>query len=711
MKLLSVCLAAALALGCAAASVASSPPSIPPSGLLIADGGLGGVLEIVRHDVRVTINNGIAVTEIEQVFHNTENRIVEALYTFPVPKNASVAGFSMWINGKEMVGEVVERERARQIYESYKRRGIDPGLLEQVSYKAFEMRIFPIAANAEQRVRVTYYQELDIDDDWCSYVYPLATTTRPGLTSKVRGRFSLSVEVKSEVPIVEMQSTSHAEDTVFVRHAQGYRQASLEATGADLDRDVVLAWRLERAQTGLDVVTSKQPGEDGYAMLVLTAGNELESRDDGMDYVFVSDVSGSMANDGKLVLSQRSVRAFLDALGKRDRFELISFNIAAETLFGGLSNVETDALTRAGEFLAGQTARGGTRLRPAVQAAYRYRDDDRPLNVVILSDGMTEQREHRELLQLIGARPAGVRVFCIGIGNDVNRPLLRQVARDSGGLAAFLSRGDDFTRQAKAFRRKLLRPAIADVSLTIEGGGVYDVEPEILPNLYHGQPLKLYARYKKPGTTKVTLRGTISGAAFERSFDVELPARDDSSPEIERMWAWHRVQRLLDDQRGKGDDRMHAAEIVRLCEGFSIVSEYASFLVLENDDEYERWRIERRNATRIRRDRAAQQRLRERLDELRDRAADKLGPMQPSSPRRSKDSSQARSSRSGAQPRTTPRRPSGDRRAPRHDSGGGGGGGGGGGAIDPLTGSVALGLLALAVATRRRRRDGDNEES
>jgi Ca-activated chloride channel family protein len=145
------------------------------AGLLIADGGFGGVLEIEEHAVVVTINNGIAVTEVTQVFRNTEKRQVEALYTFPVPKGASVANFSMWINGKEMVGEVVEKERAREIYNSYKQRRRDPGLLEQTSYKTFEMRIFPIAPEAEQRVQITYYQELEIDSNWATYVYPLAT--------------------------------------------------------------------------------------------------------------------------------------------------------------------------------------------------------------------------------------------------------------------------------------------------------------------------------------------------------------------------------------------------------------------------------------------------------------------------------------------------------------------------------------------------------
>src|SRR5262245_54389380 len=86
---------AALAAAVALAAVTVAVPA-HAAGLLIADGGLGGRLQIKEHDVRVTINNGVAVTEVEQVFVNTEPRVVEALYTFPVPANASVSNFSMW---------------------------------------------------------------------------------------------------------------------------------------------------------------------------------------------------------------------------------------------------------------------------------------------------------------------------------------------------------------------------------------------------------------------------------------------------------------------------------------------------------------------------------------------------------------------------------------------------------------------------------------
>ena len=104
-----------------------------------------------------------------------------------MPKGASVANFSMWINGKEMVGEVLEKQKAparsTTATSSVKR---DPGLLEQTDYRTFEMRVFPIAPKAEQKVQVTYYQELDVDHDWATYVYPLATATPAGRRIRTR---------------------------------------------------------------------------------------------------------------------------------------------------------------------------------------------------------------------------------------------------------------------------------------------------------------------------------------------------------------------------------------------------------------------------------------------------------------------------------------------------------------------------------------------
>lgn len=677
------------------------------AGLLVADGGWGGVLDIDEHTARVTINNGIAVTEVTEVFHNTEDRQVEALYLFPVPKGASVANFSMWINGKEMVGEVVEKQRAREIYESYKRQRRDPGLLEQVDYKNFEMRIFPIAPRSQQKVQITYYQELDFDNDWATYVYPLATAPRPGMTARVKGKFGLSLEVKSEVPIVALESPSHKDQFVVVKHAENFREASLETAGAELNRDVVLAYQIARPRTGIDLVASKRSRDDGYFLLTMTAGKELDAAQHGMDYVFVLDISGSMMNDSKLQLSRDSIGAFIRELGTDDRFELITFNVTPQPLFKELRPVNKQNQTQAVDFLNAQQARGGTVLRPAMSAAYRYGNPDRPLNVVILSDGLTETGDQRELLNLIQSRPSHSRVFCIGVGNDVNRPLLSQIAEQAGGLAAFLSREDNFERQAKAFRRKLLHPAASNVRITLQGGEAYDLEPRQLPNLYHGMPLRMYGRYRTGGPAKVRIQAEINGAAFDQTVDVKLPTKEEANPEIERMWAWQKIDRLLKEADSSGSRTPVVDEIVRLGEAYSIVTEYTSFIVLENEGEYRRWAIDRRNLLRVAGDRQQREALEAELTRIREKSLVNLGPKAGDANRlASAEATNAKSQTQQPDPAPVSVGPRDLDFRPVHS----GRGFGGGGAFDPITGTIAAALAGLGFAARRKR-SADHTES
>ena len=673
------------------------------AGMLVADGGLGGKLEIKEHTVSVTINNGIAVTRVIQVFQNMENRQVEALYTFPVPAKASVANFSMWINGKEMVGEVVEKKRAREIYNSYKRRRRDPGLLEQVDYKTFEMRIFPILALAEQKVEITYYQELDFDHDWATYVYPLATRSERGPDTRVEGKFGLNLEVKSAVPIVAMESPSHPDEFAIAEHSEGFYEASLEKREGSLARDIVVAYHVSRPHTGIDIVTSKTGREDGYFYLTMTPGEELAGDAAAMDYVFILDISGSMASEGKLQVSSDLITAFVNALGEEDRFEVMTFNNQPNTHFNELRPVTKDAQADAAQFIASQRARGGTVLQPALLAAYNYADveGDRMLNLVILSDGMTQVADQSALLDVSRSRPKNTRVFCVGVGNEVNKPLLSQLAEQAGGLAAFISRGGDFDRQARAFHRKLTKPIATDLRIDVTGLDVYDVLPKQLPNLYHGMPVRMYGRYRGDGPGTITLRADVEGRDLEQEILFVFPKEDTRNPEIERMWASKKVRELGKDRRTAGGNSPTDAaisEIVRLGEGYSIVTQYTSFLVLENDSEYKRWKIERKNALRLARDRKAQEALRAELNAIRLKVSANLGPVGDQKMAKAATPSRDRTFSNRSQAPVQPRQ----RDAQDVNIRPWGKSLNGGGAIDPISGVLAFGLGVLALARRRR---------
>ena len=102
----------------------------PARGLLIPDDKTVPPLAMLNHKVTIAIEDQVAVTHVEQTFRNHTDRPLEATYVFPLPKGASVDQFTMWVDGKEVHGELVEAAKAREVYTSIVRRTQDPGLLE-----------------------------------------------------------------------------------------------------------------------------------------------------------------------------------------------------------------------------------------------------------------------------------------------------------------------------------------------------------------------------------------------------------------------------------------------------------------------------------------------------------------------------------------------------------------------------------------------------
>src|SRR5579872_3434848 len=87
-------------------------------GLLIPKEKAVPPLAMLNHHVNISIDDQVAITKVEQTFRNHTDRQLEATYIFPVPKGASVRKFSMWVDGKEVPGELVEADKARQVYTS-----------------------------------------------------------------------------------------------------------------------------------------------------------------------------------------------------------------------------------------------------------------------------------------------------------------------------------------------------------------------------------------------------------------------------------------------------------------------------------------------------------------------------------------------------------------------------------------------------------------
>lgn len=197
-------------------------------------------LSIKSHNVEVMIEDNLAITQIEQVFLNHLSQDTEAHYAFPVPKGAVVGEFTYWVDNVPIHAEVVEKERARDVYQKEKQAGREAALVEKDSYKKFDVLVTPVRAGQDVRIRLVYLQHLGIDLGVGRYVYPLEdggtdvsqrnSFWQGGET--VKEDFSFMIDVRSSYPVENMRFASHANASVINMTAHEWRGKIASNIGA-----------------------------------------------------------------------------------------------------------------------------------------------------------------------------------------------------------------------------------------------------------------------------------------------------------------------------------------------------------------------------------------------------------------------------------------------------------------------------------------------
>jgi Ca-activated chloride channel homolog len=566
----------------------------------------GALLELRDHSVSVEIEDRIARTEVTQVFQNIGNRTVEARYTFTLPEGASIANFSMWINGKEMVGEVVERQRAKEIYESYKPNVRDPGLIEKTGDNRFEMRIFPIGPNASQKIRLRYYQELASQGNSLLYAYPLKMDDRDQKSgreipsSRRAEKFKFALSVSSSYALAGIESLTHGSLLKSERRSDQEWSASLEAAGIELERDLSVCLMPKQPLPALDVIASRVGNADGFFRLVISPDAMLQPEEKGQEFVFLLDISGSMGEEGRLARAREMINAVLGKLSPEDRFDIISFSSQARALFGSAKPKDATALKEADKFLAGLEPKEFTYLDTALELANTYQQGERPLKIVLVSDGLFDLDNPAWLFKRVSEFSKFTRLCYVPLAEKEGFTMLQQFLKKNTGWARPLT-GNDIKSFVVNLVAELKRPILYDAhAVEFMGAEVYDVAPAILPCLHLGESVTVYGRYRSGGKLTATLRGVLGTGPIKQQIQTILPSESKGRESIERLWACRRAEDLVALSYNQTDKSQQETlwQIVRLAERYSIVTDYTSFLVLENNEEYQRWQVERSNLLR-----------------------------------------------------------------------------------------------------------------
>ena len=548
----------------------------PPPGV---DVRLDQSLAIKYHHVDIQIKDQVATTRVDQVFVNDNPWTAEGTYIFPLPEGAAVSDFVMWVDGKAVHGEILEADEARTIYDDVVRRMKDPALLEYVGRKALKASVFPIPPGEERKIELEYSQILPVENGLVHYIYPLSTER---FSSRPLEDLVVRAQIESREPLKAVYSSRH--EVSIDREDDYHALLGLEQSDVLPDRDFELFYTISSEKIGLNLLSFKEEGQDGFFLLLAAPDVKVNEEEIVVkDIILVLDTSGSMQGE-KMDQAKEAARYVLDHLNPLDRFAIVSF---ATTTRSFSPSLEPAAQADKGkDFLDRPEAMGSTDINRAMIEAVGLAEEVRPTTLIFLTDGLPT-----EGVTVTGAildnvareSPDNVRIFSFGVGDDVDTDLLDQISLDHGGASTYVRPGEEIDEEVSAFYRKVKIPVLSDLSLDWGDIIVDQVYPQRIPDLFAGSQLIMLGRYREGGPAKITLKGMVNQE--ERSYTYEdLSFRKEGGDDfIPRLWATRAVGYYLTQIRLYGEKQEWIDSIVSLSTRYGIITPYTSFLVQEKD--------------------------------------------------------------------------------------------------------------------------------
>jgi Ca-activated chloride channel family protein len=542
-------------------------------------------LAIKYHHVTVTIQDQLVVTQVDQVFYNPNDSQVEGTYIFPIPVDAAVTKFTLWIDGQPVEGKVLDANQARQTYQDIVNRMRDPALLEYAGRGAVQAHIFPIPPRGERRVELEYTQALTAENGLVRYIYPLNTEKFSALPIE---SVTISVDVRASVPIRAVYSPTH--EIGVSRDGDTHVSVGYEAANVTPNTDFALYYSLGEEQA-FHLLSYRDPSDpadpDGFFLLLLAPRPDAAAQILSKDLILVLDHSGSMEGD-KFLQAQEALRYILRHLNPEDRFNIVTFSTGVETYARKLRPAAE--ANQAIAWVDQLNALGSTDINRALLEVAAMTDKDKPTYVIFLTDGLPTQGEtdNQKILDNLNAEaPKSLRLFTFGVGYDVDTFLLDSLAQDHHGMSTYVLPSDRLDEILSSFYARISTPVLTDLALDFEGISTYDLYPRPLPDLFVGSQILLVGRYRSGGAATVTLTGEVNGKqqtfTFPNQLFVEQSTSDEQLAAIPRLWATRKIGYLLNQIRLHGADQETIDQVVKLSIRYGIVTPYTSYLVTEDN--------------------------------------------------------------------------------------------------------------------------------
>ncbi|CAL8265978.1 unnamed protein product [Lota lota] len=548
----------------------------------------------------------LAQVIIFQKYTNQSSVPIEAKYVFPLDDSAAVCGFEAFINGKHVVGQVKEKEKARKEYKQAIQQGHGAYLMDQDAPDVFTISVGNLPPGATVLIKVTFVSELIIRDGCVLFSLPgsvapwqqseaLNQTTQASVektcvTNEAASSREFSLQMCVEMPyeILRLHCITHRVQIKTTDCKAVVNVLPGEVVGADGFQLSITLSKLHLPRMWVE----NHPDKDSQAcMLVFYPDFPVGGGDLGGDEVVILlDASESMVGDG-LVNARRIALEALKALPPSARVNVMFFGTEHTELFISAKPLG-HALQPARKFILSPPPTGGsTELWRPLRALSLLPPSRGPRNLLLLSDGHIQNPGLS--LQLLRDNSQHTRLFTCGLSSTANQHMLRTLAQAGGGAYELFDTKTEHNWKDKVASqvKRMGSPGCSSVSVKWQQFNPTAPPPIQAPEqihaLFNDHHTLVYGFV--PHCTQAHLHGNLSGmevvtmvstselqktrGTFLHKLAARAFIRDYENGTLSISQAEH-----------EGKKAELKSFIVELSKEFSILSQFTSFVAIEKRD-------------------------------------------------------------------------------------------------------------------------------
>lgn len=553
-------------------------------------------LPLKETSARIHVAGPIAHVEVRQLFENQGRQPIEAVYVFPASTRAAVHGMRMTIGERTIEARIDERQRARQAYEQARAEGRRASLLEQQRPNVFTTSVANVMPRDRIEVTLRYSELIVPEDATYELVYPAVVGPRyaggadperdgwignPHLGPGQREpyRFDVTAHIESALPIRAVSSPSHALTTSFASPRNA--DIRLAAAGGG-NRDFVLRWQLAGDAIEAGLLRFEDAGERFFLLQVEPPARPRAASIPPREYIFVLDVSGSMAGF-PLDTTKALMRRLLGALRPIDSFNVVLFAGGSSVLGPNGSLAATPAnVASAIQQIEQLRGGGGTELMGGLRTAYGLppRAEGTSRSVVLVTDGYVAVES--QAFRFVRERLHEGNLFALGIGSSVNRALIEGLARAGDGEPFVVLGPENAAAAAARFQRYIQTPVLTDVAVRFEGLTTRDVTTEGLADLMAARPIVVLGRYEGPARGTIVVSGRNGEGEWSRRIDVAAGVASAAHAPIRHLFARKWVDVLEDRLHVAPNDQELQGAITSLGLRYRLLTPFTSFVAVDS---------------------------------------------------------------------------------------------------------------------------------